>query len=317
MGKLEFRDILAENIDTIINYITNQSKALIVLLIDKEKNILDCSKGFLNIFNLKEKPLNQKLSDFLFTELDIFNNCQDLQQKSITLNLNLLDKILFPLSGYLIPLQGEIYLIFLEKYEYTYNYLVEKMAILTDELLDLNRNLEKKNQQLLKANLTIKKIMNIDPLTGLLNRRAFKEKLMHWMYFSRRHKIPISLVMADIDHFKYVNDNFGHDIGDKVLKKFAKKLAKSCRAEDVVSRFGGEEFLLLLTNTNSYSAFIFAERLRKNIETIKIPKIPYKITASFGISELLPSDTEDTLIKRVDEALYDAKRSGRNRCVLR
>lgn len=191
------------------------------------------------------------------------------------------------------------------------------MTILNNELANLTRVLDKKNQQLEKANSTIKKIMNTDPLTGLLNRRAFKEKLLNWMAFSRRHNLPLSLVMTDIDHFKSVNDNFGHDVGDTLLKIFSKKLLKSCRTEDVVARFGGEEFLLLLTNTNSSSAFLSAERIRKNIEGVNIPNIACKITASFGISELLPSDSDETLIKRVDDALYEAKRSGRNRCVIK
>lgn len=163
-----------------------------------------------------------------------------------------------------------------------------------------------------EANETISKLMREDPLTGLANRRALEEYMVRALAFAKRWEQPLSIVISDLDHFKTVNDQHGHLTGDQVLVSFAQLLKNCCRIEDIVARFGGEEFIMLLPNTTIEQAAQLAERLRVQTESATMP-VPTTITASFGVAGFLPDDTEDSLIGRVDQALYEAKRDGRNR----
>ena len=164
-----------------------------------------------------------------------------------------------------------------------------------------------------EANRTIGRLMREDPLTGLANRRALEENLPRAVSFARRWKHPLSVVMADLDHFKTVNDRYGHLAGDQVLVSFSQLLKNACRVEDIVARFGGEEFVLLLPNTSLQQAAKLAERLRLDTTEATMP-IPVPITSSFGVTCFEAYDTEDSLIARADRALYQAKANGRN-CV--
>ncbi|MBU1068640.1 diguanylate cyclase [Myxococcota bacterium] len=158
-----------------------------------------------------------------------------------------------------------------------------------------------------------------DFLTGLLNRRAFLERLEGERSRELRDKKPIGLILTDIDFFKKVNDTFGHDAGDLVLKAFSECLEKNSRKYDFVGRHGGEEFLIALPETDIEIAKQVAERTRKMVEAMEVPHVegkpPLKITASFGVAILEPdiSDSIDSAIIRADHALYRAKTSGRNK----
>ncbi len=159
-----------------------------------------------------------------------------------------------------------------------------------------------------------------DFLTGLKNRRAFIEKLEEEMARTLRdkEKKTIGLILTDIDHFKKVNDTYGHDVGDEVLKVFAQCLEKNCRKYDFVGRHGGEEFIIALPETDLEAALSVAERARKTVEGTEIPAGEGKnlrITASFGVALFSPrdGDTIDSAIIRADHALYRAKTGGRNR----
>lgn len=151
-----------------------------------------------------------------------------------------------------------------------------------------------------------------DPLTLLLNRRKFEELLEYEMERDRRYQTGLSLVFCDIDRFKRINDEHGHDVGDGVLRLFAQTLKSSVRKSDIVARWGGEEFVLLLVNTTPEIAGVMAEKLRMEIEAFDFPTVG-KVTASFGATRLLDGDNLGTLIKRADVALYKAKKNGRNR----
>jgi diguanylate cyclase (GGDEF)-like protein len=157
----------------------------------------------------------------------------------------------------------------------------------------------------------------VDGLTGLLNRTAFFESGRSLIALSRRHQRPLSVVMADLDHFKMVNDRFGHSAGDVLLAAFAETLRKTQRSSDVCARLGGEEFAILLPETSAAAAIQFAERVRESLATLRAEeKDSEGVTASFGIAELAPSDASlDTLIDRADRALYKAKAEGRNRTI--
>jgi two-component system cell cycle response regulator len=129
---------------------------------------------------------------------------------------------------------------------------------------------------------------------------------------------PVCVLVFDIDHFKEVNDTYGHDAGDDVLREFAERLRRGVRNIDLVSRYGGEEFLLVMPETDAGFAGAVAERLRSDVEKVpfKTRSAVFPLTVSIGLAEWQgPSDTAEALIKRADTALYSAKRAGRNRVV--
>ncbi|MBD9622685.1 MULTISPECIES: PleD family two-component system response regulator [Ensifer] len=159
-----------------------------------------------------------------------------------------------------------------------------------------------------------------DGLTGLHNRRYFDTHLKLLMDRAAARGRPLSICMTDIDRFKQVNDTYGHDVGDEVLREFANRIRTTVRGADLACRFGGEEFILVMPDTSAEMAAGVAERLRTIIESLPfaIPQAdgPLKVTASMGIATLRPgSDTAEALLKRADTALYQAKHEGRNRVV--
>ena len=164
-----------------------------------------------------------------------------------------------------------------------------------------------------------KQMSETDDLTGLLNRRAFNKIIEEEFNKAREHKYPLSVVMCDIDWFKQYNDTYGHQMGDEVLKKVAEVFKKNLRKEwDFAARYGGEEFIIILPNTDRYDAEKVAERIVNQLELIGIPHVssPNKrVTLSFGIATMHPNSScksWDELVKKADEALYAAKRAGRN-----
>jgi diguanylate cyclase (GGDEF)-like protein len=157
-----------------------------------------------------------------------------------------------------------------------------------------------------------------DGLTGIYNRRYFDERLVAEFSFAARHATGLSLLFLDLDHFKMVNDTHGHLAGDQVLKELAKLIVKSSRAEDVLSRYGGEEFAVLCRDTDLLKSSVLAERIRHEVAAaIFVPKVQIKLTVSIGIAAI-PDPTitaPKDLVLAADEALYQAKDRGRN-CVV-
>ncbi|MDI3273154.1 GGDEF domain-containing protein [Pseudomonas sp. MDT1-16] len=157
-----------------------------------------------------------------------------------------------------------------------------------------------------------------DPLTDTGNRIAMDQTLQREIEMARRHMQPLSLLMLDIDHFKHINDNHGHSAGDHVLKAVAASIKSQLRNVDMVFRFGGEEFLILLSNTNREAAALVGERLRLAAQTEDYAADGHliELTVSLGCSTLLPGESADSLLRRADSALYVAKREGRNRLAM-
>jgi two-component system cell cycle response regulator len=157
----------------------------------------------------------------------------------------------------------------------------------------------------------------VDVLTGLLNRRALSGALATEVARSQRYGHSLSLVMVDVDHFKSINDRFGHATGDEVLKAVAANLEKARRTSDVAGRWGGEEFVVALSCTDAAGAAMAGERLRRALaaEAIAVGGEELRVTASFGVATLLPGETMDACLARADRALYAAKSGGRNRVV--
>jgi two-component system, cell cycle response regulator len=155
---------------------------------------------------------------------------------------------------------------------------------------------------------------HIDPLTGLPNRRAMMERLQREWARSRRHDGNLAFIMADIDHFKNINDTHGHNIGDLALQEAAKAISASCREVDLPVRYGGEEFGIVVPDETASDALHLAERCRRSVEQIQIPLRAgtVRFTASFGATDASGADSIENLIERADHALYEAKQSGRN-----
>lgn len=153
-----------------------------------------------------------------------------------------------------------------------------------------------------------------DPLTGAFNRRHMDSSLADAIERHRRTRSPASLVLIDIDHFKAVNDRFGHDAGDRVLKAIVTLIGRRSRKLDQLFRMGGEEFLLLLPDTEATDAMVVAEHVRTAIARERL--LPnWRVTVSVGVSQLHSRDRADDWLKRVDDAMYRAKAAGRNRMV--
>lgn len=156
---------------------------------------------------------------------------------------------------------------------------------------------------------------NKDPLTGVYNRATLEETLARETKIAQRYLRPLALLVLDIDHFKRVNDTFGHTVGDCVIKATAERTALCIRSTDILFRFGGEEFVVLLSNTDLAGAQLLAERIRRSVESNPVccGNVETSVTISLGVTELNADDSSSTFFVRTDEALYRAKRQGRNR----
>lgn len=190
-------------------------------------------------------------------------------------------------------------------------------------ILKLNKTLELKVNQrtkdLTKANKKLLENSITDYLTNLSNRRHFFEVGLKTFHLAKRENIPLSIICVDIDFFKNINDTYGHNIGDEILKFISRIMEKSIRKSDTLARTGGEEFSILLYNTNENQAFILAEKIRQNIEkaSFKDENLEVKVTISLGISQLSKDDKDlDSIIKRADKALYMAKEKNRNTTII-
>ena len=189
---------------------------------------------------------------------------------------------------------------------------------LTSMLNNLEGEVVQRTSQLLSANEQLAEAATLDPLTGLLNRRGFTDQSEAEIQRFLRTGREFSIVLGDIDNFKIVNDIHGHACGDHLLESLAKLLRERVREMDDVSRWGGEEFIILLPETNSDGAALLAEKLRASVQE---RDFDYKgrrlnITMTFGVASFLRGETLDSCIARADTALYQGKERGRNRVML-
>lgn len=208
------------------------------------------------------------------------------------------------------------------------------LAELTQQLLTKTKQMQKTNQKLesrletaqddvmlLKRDLEeVQRQSMTDSLTKIYNRKFFDQHISKSITNAKESGDPLCLVMADIDHFKNFNDTFGHQTGDQVLRLVAMTMKSNTKGSDLACRYGGEEFVLVLPNTNIQSAVMISDKIRKAIQAKELLKRSTneklgRITCSFGVAQLTPGDTEVTLIERADAALYAAKRNGRNRVI--
>jgi len=157
-----------------------------------------------------------------------------------------------------------------------------------------------------------------DSLTGMVNHEHVFSELQQAIIKTQAEQAPLCIVMADIDHFKSVNDNHGHLAGDGVLKEVASRIKNSLRGFDIVGRYGGEEFLLILNRADLQTARMVAERIRSRIAAtpIDLPETLLDVTISMGVAMVKPDEDVNSLVERADKALYNAKENGRNQVAL-
>ncbi|HCY16321.1 MAG: hypothetical protein A2Z93_08345 [Curvibacter sp. GWA2_64_110] len=179
-------------------------------------------------------------------------------------------------------------------------------------------SIEAAHAELLKLNDMLKHQAESDFLTGCMNRRRFDDELDQEISRSQRQRYPLTLALIDLDHFKRINDNHGHLVGDAALQHFADVMRAHIRQTDRFARLGGEEFALLMPDTGSEAAMLLIERLRQRVAAAPLTLeggAPLTITASIGVSSLCLLDSHDSLFKRADHAMYAAKSAGRNRAI--
>jgi len=203
-------------------------------------------------------------------------------------------------------------------------FLIAENEKMQQDAADLRGNLEQSRTQIEKLRWNLAEAQELglrDPLTALGNRRSFDINLAKEIDEAHAGKSDLCLVMGDLDRFKAINDAFGHQIGDEILKMFAKLLSSNTKGRDTVARFGGEEFAIILPETKLIDAERLTENIRSQLESKDLAvntsgQLIGQVTASFGIAQLDDGDNAGTLVKRADERLYEAKCTGRNRVVI-
>lgn len=198
------------------------------------------------------------------------------------------------------------------------SWLLEELTKVNNELANTQRELVQKKAELERLYQLEKELSSTDSLTGLLNRRGFRQFADRELLRAERTGNSFSMALADIDFFKSINDRYGHAAGDEVLKTIAGIIKRNLRETDLVARWGGEEFLILLTDTTVDTAAGILERLRAKIEQTSFSFLESgkRLTLSFGLTVFMAGKSLETLIEEADAALYEAKRTGRNRVVI-
>lgn len=290
------RDKLLEKNNQFLRLILDSQDNLVV--VTNGKNILDCNSAtldFMGFDNFEELQSSEKcISDF-------FIDTNNYIKKDNWLNYSLENSNIEAKMKNARTNEEKIFVIkvtpFVMKDE-----LPEYVVTFTD-ITDIENH-----------KLKLEYMANTDQLTQIANRSKFKIILEKEIESYKRDKRPFSIIFFDIDHFKHINDTFGHKEGDNVLKQLSKLVSTNIRSSDMVARWGGEEFIVLCTNSDLLSTKLVAEKLRKLIEFTDFG-ITQKVTCSFGVSEFNKDLNEDLVIKLADDNLYKAKESGRNKVV--
>lgn len=178
----------------------------------------------------------------------------------------------------------------------------------------LQTELERNNAALLAANAELERLATTDPLTGLLNRRALQQRAEISLSCTKRYGTPYSVILFDLDHFKSINDEMGHEAGDTVLRAVSQRVLGALRDSDTLARWGGEEFLVLATQSGAEETSQLAERLRQLLAAEPVGSAG-SITASFGVAGSQDGETLEQIIQKADMAMYTAKQQGRNQVV--
>jgi len=292
--------------------------AVAAATLDENGRLIEANAGFLRIIDLEGKPIGAPVARFFsqpsFAALIRADPAADgeIYRGLLTMGDN---------TGPTRTLRAHVWRV--ESHiRVLAEYNIEELERLNDKVLELNREYANAQMELAQTNFKLQQreaeiiaLSLTDPLTGLGNRRRLEEALATEITRVERTGERFSIFMTDLDHFKRINDTYGHDAGDKVLTSFGDLLRKQTRATEILARFGGEEFIALMPHTGLKHALSTAERIRVVIASTRIEPLSERITASFGVAELTTGEKGDSLLRRVDKALYAAKDSGRN-CVI-
>ncbi len=268
----------------------------------KDYDVIDATNGQEALEIIEREPVNLILLDIMMPNMDGFEVCKILQSNNETKDIPII---------FLTAKTDEDSIE--EAYDIGGSDYVTKPFKPRELLARVKRELKLQDLQ-----EKLKLLASTDPMTKLYNRRYFTEVALHTVELSKRTKQDLSIIMLDIDKFKNVNDTYGHQVGDEVIISLANELLKLQRKSDIICRFGGEEFVILLPNIDSNGAFVVAEKIRQQIESLSIEienSVSIKYTVSIGVSQI-NLETENNIessLKRADDALYEAKENGRNK----
>jgi len=308
----DLREAILGSLDRFFNSLESFSGAILVLF-DLEGRILDHSPSLSALIGGRKEFVGENFGSY------IVDNAIKMMMKERTglvrVGRTASRSNIHLVGGFVIKIDVSRWLFFGENIGLSAGDIMENMSKTTDELASLTRELAKKNKELQAANAEIERLMNCDPLTGLSNRRDFMKKLDEEIESLCSTCKPLSIIMADIDDFKKVNDTRGHPEGDRVLQLFAEILNEIISPRRTTVRYGGEEFIVMLPETDGKEAAEIAEEVRINFERETEKQLGFKVTASFGVATFRPEDTKTSILKRVDDALYSAKSGGKNRVV--
>jgi len=293
---------------------------VVIALLDESGNVLAANQGFLRLippaavsdqsWDVRSWVINPRLEDM--HALVPYHGGLLLLYRGI-LNVAYKDKPCYSLQGHVYRWQQGRLLVAAE-------YDVEGLEILGATMMRLNEELAETQRQLLGANrelgrneATIQESIHTDPLTGVGNRQRLDDALAIEVERSQRYNHPLCLLITDLDHFKDVNDHYGVTLGDEVLKRFAGLLREHCRQNDLVARFGGEEFAILLPDIPLENTIACVKRIRCKLESQPLVEQVGRVTASFGVAMRSVEEDGASLMRRADQALYRSKNEGRNR----
>ena len=290
---------------------------IVIVIMDKDLRVLEYNRAFADMIAYSAREIiGLDLHELLENDMGLKLPGQgELKEQNLKFRNEIIrnEKMIgFPLKCYIIS-ESEWYLLAGRHQLPERDEFFQKLTKLNNELVNKTRELTKKNVELEKTRARIEELLRTDELTGISNRRAFMEFYEKFYSLSRRHSSLLSMVMIDLDNFKEINDTYGHNAGDEVLKKIGELLAENIRQEDMAARIGGDEFNILLPETSLEKAAEFAERLRVKIDQLDLDDISHKLSASFGVVELDEDESKDELLQRADENLYHAKETGKDR----
>ncbi len=298
MTKLECDVIISDSGEKAIEYLQNEEVALI--LTDLNMPGMD---GIEMLSHIKHNS-KHSVTPVIF----ISGNANEVDIQIRGYKTGAVDFLQKPYNPFILQSKVKVFLDLYNKQKQI-EFLLEEQRGLNQKLQSVTTELDKKNREL-------DHLSRIDPLTHLPNRRDAREKMQQEVVRSVRNKDPFSVIIADVDHFKMFNDTYGHEGGDNVLVALANTIKQNIRSQDYVCRWGGEEFLFLLPETDRYGAKGLAEKIRLKVEQLELMyhDQPLHITMSFGIGEFNRRKTLEEVVKTADDNLYRAKDIGRN-CV--
>lgn len=290
-------------------YICENSYGLAIAEFTAGGRLIQANKGFQLLFSGMTFE-NKSWNDFFLVDIPAINSAGSIQEQKCfkTTADNELNGWLCK-NAFTFHFIGEIY-------EVGDKHFLEEISDLTNVMANLNSKLRHDKQCLIKATKELENLSRKDPLTNLLNRRAFFNVIEEKLSLATRQGIAITLCYIDLDHFKSVNDNWGHDIGDALLIKISTMLKETIRLEDVAARFGGEEFIVVLIGLSLDKSRLVAERIREQCKQIHINSLTRSNTLSIGIATWDGVENIQSLITRADHACYTAKNNGRDCCVV-